>query len=256
MEAKQLVMLWFSIIVSVQAEERLSWFTTDPEVKKSIFVPDNLPEGKEENRVLPWVFHRANDQKIIELKCIMRGYNASNNPIDYKEARWSHPGFNASQVSVSAKGENGTEEGVPYRIWSINITTSPRDIGKKWATCEFQQGDFPLSTDFKFLIFKKLRKPKEIKKNPPKLVWRYVLGGSLEESDLNEQIEDDIKRQISEHYNNQRVRRCPKNRKRFCITEMKPKGSQKRNSVPIEDSKKQKQRNKQSSQCNTKFSFS
>ena len=256
MEAIQLVMIWFSIIVSVQAEERLSWFTTDPEVKKSIFVPDNLPEGKEENRVLPWVFHSANDKKVIQLKCIMRGYNASNNPSDYKEARWSHPGFNASQVSVSAKGENGTEEGVPYRIWSINITTSPRDIGKKWATCEFQQGDFPLSTDFKFLIFKKLRKPKEIKKNPPKLVWRYVLGGSLEESDLNEQIEDDIKRQISEHYNNQRVRRCPKNRKRFCITVMKPKGSQKRNSVPIEDSKKQKQRNKQSSQRNTKFSFS
>ena len=256
MEAKQLVMIWFSIIVSVQAEERLSRFTTDPEVKKSIFVPDNLPEGKEENRVLPWVFHSANDKKVIQLKCIMRGYNASNNPSDYKEARWSHPGFNASQVSVSAKGENGTEEGVPYRIWSINITTSPRDIGKKWATCEFQQGDFPLSTDFKFLIFKKLRKPKEIKKNPPKLVWRYVLGGSLEESDLNEQIEDDIKRQISEHYNNQRVRRCPKNRKRFCITVMKPKGSQKRNSVPIEDSKKQKQRNKQSSQRNTKFSFS
>ena len=131
MEAKQLVMIWFSIIVSVQAEERLSRFTTDPEVKKSIFVPDNLPEGKEENRVLPWVFHSANDKKVIQLKCIMRGYNASNNPSDYKEARWSHPGFDKSQVSVSAKGENGTEEGVPYRIWSINITTSPRDIGKK-----------------------------------------------------------------------------------------------------------------------------
>ena len=205
-EATHLV--WFSIIVSVQAEERLSWFTKDPEVKKSIFVPDNLPEGKEENRVLPWVFHSAKDTKIMELKCIMRGYNASNNPSDYKEARWSHPGFDKSQVSVSVKGENGTEEGVPYRIWSIDITTSPADAGKKWVTCEFQQGDFPLSTDFKFLIFKKLKRRSRI----------YVLEGSLEESDLNEQIEADIKRQISEHYKNKpEVIRCTENKKKFCI---------------------------------------
>ena len=253
MEASHLVL--FSIIVSVQSEERLSWFTTDPEVKKSIFVPDNLPEGKEENRVLPWVFHSADDRKIMELKCIMRGYNASNNPSDYKDARWSHPGFDESQVSVGAGPEKGVEDGVPYAIWSININTTAKDAGKKWATCEFQQGDFPLSTDFKFLIFKKLRSPLKNQKNPRKFVWRYVFGGSLEESDLNEQIEDDIKRQISEHYNLRPARRC-RNRKRFCITEIKPKGSQKRNPVPIEDSKKQQQRNKQSRQRNTKFSFS
>ena len=39
------------------AEERLSWFTTDLILRKCIFVPDNLSEGKEENRILPWVFH-------------------------------------------------------------------------------------------------------------------------------------------------------------------------------------------------------
>merc|ERR1711860_343528 len=114
-----------------------------------------------------------------------------------------------SQVSVSAEPEKGEEDGVPYAIWSINITTSPRDAGKKWATCEFQQGDFPLSTDFKFLIFKKQKRGRI-----------YIFGGSLEECDLNEQIEDDIKRQISEHYNIKRTRviRCTRNKKiRFCI---------------------------------------
>ena len=53
------------------AEERLSWFTKDPEIKKSVFVPDNLPEGKEENRVLPWVLHDEGDYRI-QLNCIMR----------------------------------------------------------------------------------------------------------------------------------------------------------------------------------------
>ena len=243
-----------SLFTFIRAEERLSWFTTDEDLKRSISVPDNLSEGKEENRILPWVFHDE-EKKLMELKCIMRGYNASNNPEDYKDARWSHPGFDESQVSVGAGPEKGVEDGVPYAIWSININTTAKDAGKKWATCEFQQGDFPLSTDFKFLIFKKLRSPLKNQKNPRKFVWRYVFGGSLEESDLNEQIEDDIKRQISEHYNLRPARRC-RNRKRFCITEIKPKGSQKRNPVPIEDSKKQQQRNKQSRQRNTKFSFS
>ena len=149
------------------------------------------------------------EKKIMELKCIMRGFNDSNNPSDYKDARRSHPGFDVSQVSVSAEPEKGEEDGVPYAIWGINITTSPDDAGKKWATCEFQQGDFPLSTDFKFLIFKKLKRRSRI----------YVLEGSLEESDLNEQIEDDIKRQISEHYNIKRSRviRCTRKKKiGFC----------------------------------------
>ena len=226
MEIKFLV--WF-FIVSVQGEERLSWFTKDIEVKKSIFVPDSLPEGKEENRVLPWIFHSVGDRKIIELKCIMRGYNASNNPSDYKDARWSHPGFNVSQVNISAPVENGTEGGVPYAIWSIKVNISAADHGIKWTTCEFQQGDFPLSIDFKFLIFKKSeRRPREAtQKRSHKYV--YISGGSLKESDLNNQIEDDIKRQISGHYNPKplNVWRCDaKNKKiKICVRVKKTKGN-------------------------------
>ena len=174
----------------ISAEERLSWFTTDPKIKKSIFVPDNLPEGKEENRVLPWVFH-DNKEVTIELKCFMRGYNASNNPSDYRDARWSHPGFNDSKVDISAPGVNGSDGAVPYKIWTIAITTSAADAGKKWATCEFQQGDFPLSTDFKFLIFKKVQPREE-----ENVV--YDFGEFLDEKDLTQQVDDDIKRQISE----------------------------------------------------------
>lgn len=231
MEIKCLV--WF-FIVSIQAEERLSWFTKDIEVKKSIFVPDNLPEGKEENRVLPWIFHSVNDRKIIELKCIMRGYNASNNPSDYRDARWSHPGFDVSQVNVNAPVEMGNETGIPYAIWSIKVNTSAADAGIKWATCEFQQGDFPLSIDFKFLIFSKMRKKKparatrrrrrkpEIGTTPKCMNMDrhvYSSGGSLKESDLNNQIEDDIKRQISGHYNIKpsKVRRSAKNKIRFFV---------------------------------------
>ena len=154
MDTKYLV--WLFMILSVKSEERLSWFTKDPEIKKSIFVPDNLPEGKEENRVLPWVFHDNETFKLLQLKCIMRGYNATNNPSDYQEARWSYPGFSDSQVNTSAAPENGAEQGVQYRIWTIEINTTASDAGKRWATCEFQQGDFPLSTDFQFLIFRKL----------------------------------------------------------------------------------------------------
>ena len=178
----------------IRAEERLSWFTKDPEIKKSIFVPDNLPEGKEENRVLPWVFHDNEEYKKIELKCFMRGYNASNNPSDYKDARWSHPGFDDSQVDTSAPPGEGSDGAVPYRIWTMAITTSASDAGKKWATCEFQQGDFPLSTDFKFLIFRKVSPPEEVN-------VEYDTGGILDEKDLTKQVEDDIKRQISEYYN-------------------------------------------------------
>ena len=73
------------IAISVlRAEERLSWFTKDAEIRSSIFVPDDLPEGKEENRILPWVFH-DDENKVMQLKCMMRGYNATNNPSDYKD---------------------------------------------------------------------------------------------------------------------------------------------------------------------------
>ena len=61
----------------ISAEERLSWFSRDPEIRRSIFVPDNLPEGREEDRVLPWVFHDDETEKVMELKCIMRGYNVT-----------------------------------------------------------------------------------------------------------------------------------------------------------------------------------
>ena len=144
----------------INAEERLSWFTTDLEMKRSIFVPDNLSEGKEENRVLPWVFH-DDENKQMELKCIMRGYNVSNNPSDYKEARWSHPGFSDSQVDKSVPAVTKEENGDPYAIWTIKVNTSRADAGKKWVTCEFQQGDFPLSTDFTFLIFRKMYLPEK-----------------------------------------------------------------------------------------------
>ena len=114
----------------------------------------------------------------------MRGYNVSNNPGDYKNARWSHPGFNSSQVDTSAPIREGNEGGVPYAIWSINITTSPADAGKKWVTCEFQQGDFPLSTDFKILIFQRLT-CKEQKKRQIILILcrdKICVKGSFETS--------------------------------------------------------------------------
>jgi len=194
-------LIWFSLGGFISAEERLSWFTKDPQIKKRIFVPDNLSEGKEENRVLPWVFHDNDERYTMELKCIMRGYNASNNPSNYKEARWSHPGFSASQVDTSAQPINGTEGANPYRIWTIQITTSSADAGKKWATCEFQQGDFPLSTDFKFLIFRNYEKLTRHWKGH--VVHKYGYGedvGFLDNKDLTQQVEDDIKKQIAEHY--------------------------------------------------------
>ena len=59
-----------SLSAITSAEERLFWFTTDPAVKRNINVPVILPEGKEENRVLPWVFHNNEDSKLMQLKCI------------------------------------------------------------------------------------------------------------------------------------------------------------------------------------------
>lgn len=189
---KTLVLICLSLSLSAftRAEERLSWFTTDRETRRSIFVPDNLPEGKEENRVLPWVFHNNEDSKLMQLKCIMRGYNASNNPSDYKDARWSHPRFSDSQVNTSAPAETGNDQGVPYAIWTIEINTSAADAGKKWATCEFQQRDFPLSIDFLFLIFRKLSEDEN--------GMTYDFGDILDEKDVTQQVEDDIKKQVSE----------------------------------------------------------
>lgn len=212
--------VWFSTILQfVKAEERLSWFTTDEKIKKSIFVPDNLPEGKEENRVLPLVFHDSEESKLIQLKCIMRGYNATNNPIGYKDARWSHPGFSDSQVNTNISVDKGDENGVQYAIWTIEINTTAADAGKKWATCEFQQGDFPLSTEFKFLIFRRLPESEKLVRKRKK--YKYDLGGTLDEKDLNAEIEDDIKRQIRDHYSNEKilkVKRCVNDGEKFCIT--------------------------------------
>ena len=209
-----LLCLSLSLSAFTSAEERLSWFTTDPEIKKSIFVPKNLPEGKEENRVLPWVFHSDEDKKLIQLKCIMRGYNASNNPSDYKDARWSHPGFSDNQVDTSAPADNGTDEGVPYRIWTIKINTKATDAGKKWATCEFQQGDFPLSTDFQFLIFRKQSESEDQNE------VSYDFGEEvLEAKDVTQKIEDDLIRQVGEHYNRQNCSfAIAEDRKTFSIT--------------------------------------
>jgi len=181
---------------ALKAEERLSWFTKDAEIRKSIFVPENLPEGKEESRTLPWVFHDEEQTKVIKLNCMMRGYNVTNNPIDYKDARWSHPGFDDSQVNTAFNRKEGNESGVPYAIWTIEVDTSATAPGKKWATCEFQQGDFPLSIDLEFLIFRRVSK--ESLGNGTALM-SYGLD-DLEEKDLTLQIEEDIKRQIGENY--------------------------------------------------------
>ena len=133
---------------------------------------------------------------------MMKGYNASNNPSDYQEARWSHPGLDDSQVDTSAPAEEGEEDGEPYAIWTMEITISAEDAGKKWTTCEWQQGDFPLSTDFTFLIFNKTNSNITCTTTEAKtIILSFGLGEQqLDEKDINQQIEDDIKRQISEHY--------------------------------------------------------
>ena len=178
--------------IVINAEERLSWFTTDSMLKKSIFVPDNLSEGKEENRVLPWVFHSDKEYKIMKLNCIMRGYNVTNNPSNYINARWSYPGFNVSQVNISQPIQTGHENGIPYAIWTIEVNVTAADAGKKWTICEFQQGDFPLSIEFTFLIFKKYSEEGD--------VVSYHLGSFIDKKDINSQLENEIKRQISNYY--------------------------------------------------------
>ena len=85
-----LLVIGVSRVNALWAEERLSWTwnldwnTKDLEFKRSVFTPYNLPKGKEANRILPWVFHDDGETKLMELRCLMTGYNASNNPSDYK----------------------------------------------------------------------------------------------------------------------------------------------------------------------------
>ena len=98
-------------VIIAKAKEKLSWSTRDPEIRSSIFVPDDLPDGQEENRVLPWVFHDENE-KDMQLKCIILGYNTSQNSSD---AIWSHPGFNDSQVDTSFPPIRDNVE--LYKIW-------------------------------------------------------------------------------------------------------------------------------------------
>ena len=193
--------LWLLFTV-VAAEERLSWFTTQEDLRREIFVPDNLSEGKEEDRVLPLVFHSEDETKSVEMKCIMRGYNASNNPSDYKDARWSHQGFDDSQVDTSAGPEPGEEDGVDYRIWTIKVTISAADAGKKSVTCDFQQGDFPLSIELTFMVFKRLPFS-QTENETMAMELSYGLGEQLDEEDekyMTQQVVDDIKGRISGYY--------------------------------------------------------
>ena len=209
----------------IKAEERLSWFTKDEELRRSIFVPDNLSEGKEETRTLPWVFHDDQQQKTMQLKCLMRGYNASNNPSDYMDARWSYPGFDESQVNTDIPAEMGDDVGVPFKIWTIEIKTTAADYGRETTTCEFQQGNFPLylrvfRIDLKLLIFKRVEKTKC--RNGQALL-SFGLGENLDEEDLTPDIEEDIKRQISAHYkkSSSDVTRC-RDGQTYCIIVPEP----------------------------------
>ena len=149
----------------------------------------------------------------MELNCIMSDYNVTTTPLEYRNARWSYPGFSDSQVNTSFPREEGQENGTFYAIWTIEISTSSADAGKKWVTCEFQQGeDFPLSIKSNFLIFRKIStqaKWKEyvqlelgLTEGVQYVVYDYGFGGRgfLDDKDLTQQVEDDIKRQIADHY--------------------------------------------------------
>ena len=213
MRKKISVIVFFLVIGVIRvetlwAEERLSWTwnldwnTKDLEFKRSVFTPYNLPKGQEANRILPWVFHDDGDTKLMELRCLMTGYNPSDNPSDYKNARWSHSGFDDSQIDTTTPPEIGDDYGEPYAIWTIKIQTSASDAGKKWVACEFQQGDLPHRTEFVFLIFKRLA-DQNVRhlQNAVGYGHAYGLGVEfLDEKDINYDIEMDIKRQISKHY--------------------------------------------------------
>ena len=170
-------------------ERQLSWFIEDPEIFESMFIPDNITEGEKENRVLPWVFHNDQDFKMMQLECIMRGYSNDN-------VSWSHPGFNDSQVDTSTPVVIGDDQGVPYAIWAIKINTSAADAGIKGAICELQQqGNISLSIVFKIIMLRNVSGPGD------QNVLIYDLGGEvLDEEDVTKEVEDDIKRQISEHF--------------------------------------------------------
>ena len=126
----------------------------------------------------------------------MRDHNVSEN------LQWSYPGFRDSQVDTSTPALIGDDQGVPYAIWSIKVNTSSLDAGKKSATCEFQQENLPMSIDFQFLIIRKTnRTPDQITLPGTRMLIIYDLGGYLDEKDITQQVEDEIKRQISEYYN-------------------------------------------------------
>ena len=116
MRKKIFVIATLSVIGFIKVEalwnkERLSWIVEDSNISRSMFTPYNLSKGKEVNRNLPWIFHDAEEKKVMELKCLMTGYNAS--LIDYKRARWSYPGFDDSQVDTSCPAEIGNDYGEP-----------------------------------------------------------------------------------------------------------------------------------------------
>ena len=163
------------------------------EIVESILVPGNFSEEK---KVLPWVFHNDQQYKIWKLDCIMRKLNVSENP------QWSYQGFRDSQVDTSGPALIRDDQGVPFAICSIKVNTSSLDAGKKSATCEFQQENLSMSIDFQFLIFRKSNKtPDKITSPVAQNFLLYDLGGNLDEKSITQQVEDKIKRQISEYYN-------------------------------------------------------
>ena len=92
------------------------------------------------------MFHR-DETKDVQLKCITRGNNAGNN------IRWIHHGIDDSQVETKS-ADIGEKDGVPYAIWTTYITTSAKDAGMEEITCQWMQGDFPLTKDVKLLILR------------------------------------------------------------------------------------------------------
>ena len=122
----------------------------------------------------------------------LRCYNVTNSPFNYINARWTHPGFKASQVNTSDPIQTGYENGVSYTIWTMEVNVSAADTGKKWTICDFQQGDFPLRIEFTFLFFKKYDQDQDV-------VTDHI-GSFIDKRDINSQLEYEIKRQISDNY--------------------------------------------------------
>ena len=63
----------------------------------------------------------------------LRCYNVTNSPFNYINARWTHPGFKASQNNTSEPIQTGYENGVSYTIWTMEVNVSAADTGKKWT---------------------------------------------------------------------------------------------------------------------------